>query len=161
MRHGACRGEFAGLRPAVNSRLKIPVAGEFARFASRRIAAKGRGGSKTSSFRFFIVSLECSNRGASVSELTLSQDLRTLKPKPLDPRLRHSGTTKWTWFFRFSRPFDYCLTTFDYRLTALTIASPSLHATDFVAVSRGLSLPHFTIFNIWETHPNIKINAAV
>ena len=35
-----------------------------------------------------------SERGSSVSELSLSLDLWTLKPKPLDPRWEHSGTTK-------------------------------------------------------------------
>jgi len=67
------------------------------------------------------------------------------KPKPLDSRLRHSGTTEWG---RSSGPHS-CLTTFDDHLTApataqqclennrFTIASLLFHAGNLPAVSQS------------------------
>ncbi len=66
LRRGSYRGEFATF-----------VAGEFARYASRR-------------YRITVVP-ECSNRGSSVFELRLLQALQNLTPKPLDSRLAASG----------------------------------------------------------------------
>ncbi len=66
MQHGGC-GEFAA----------VPSAGEFARFALRRIAAKGRGGSKLPS------SPDASERGTSGFSFRLLLCLSDLKQKTL------------------------------------------------------------------------------
>ena len=80
-----CRWGICSLRIAEN----LPD------FVMRGIAAKGRGGSNSPSLwsLFIIVSLERSYRGPSGFELSLSQNLRTLKSKSL-PAQGHTGKTE-------------------------------------------------------------------
>ena len=92
---GQERGNCGVVHAAENSRPS--AAGEFARFASRRIAAKSRGDSESLSMRplaLLPVVPECSCRESGGFSFRVHKFSRSKDLKTLDPRQHRSGKTE-------------------------------------------------------------------